>query len=114
MSVDNARKAIAEATSVVADIGLTEESGLTMAQVAVAEATLALAEQQRIANLIAYASHRIDHPNAVEARVEPLRALLGWTDFEIRESLGMYRNQLEREGDLKYLVHNTVHKRKAD
>lgn len=53
-------------------------------------ATLALVEQQRIANLIAYATHRNDHQIAIGNHYpDALRELLSDVDFGIREGLGL-------------------------
>ena len=59
---------------------------IALAQV---HATLAVADQQRTANLIAYAAHRLEHRNAVGDGHYPaaLATLLGRLDFEIRERL---------------------------
>lgn len=60
---------------------------ITSAQV---HATLALVEQQRIANLIAYASHRLEHKSAVgQGYGTALSALLAGADIAIREGLGL-------------------------
>jgi hypothetical protein len=57
-------------------------------------ATLALVEQQRIANLIAYASHRLEHRSALgpageDAYPETMMRMLGRADQEIRWELGL-------------------------
>ncbi len=67
-------------------------SGERAVQVAKAQvhATLALMEQQRIANLIAYASHRLDHRSAIgDDLPSALIHLLASADFQAREGLGL-------------------------
>lgn len=79
-----------------ADEGMTDATMLAVALEANMNATLTLveatekvAEQARIANLIAYAGHRLDHPNAVDVRTAPLMKILAGLDLEIRVGLGL-------------------------
>ena len=58
-----------------------------LAMAAQAHATLALVAAQETANMIAYASHRIDHPMATQARTTTMLQMLGDLDFRIREDL---------------------------
>lgn len=62
---------------------------IALAQVS---ATLAVAEQARISNLIAYASHRLDHQDATgvgRGFTGHLTTALAYVDGDIRRALGI-------------------------
>ena len=84
----------ARAAGIISPIGaLSSIESIPERRVAVAQvhATLALVEQQRIANLIAYASHRNEHKSSIGGYDYPpaLMHVLADIDFQIRESLNV-------------------------
>ena len=67
-----------------------EVQAQTVALIAQAEATLALVEEQRIANLIAYAAHRSEHLSAIPKNASgKFGEYMSLLDAEIREGLGL-------------------------
>jgi hypothetical protein len=76
-----------------AEEGITDSTMLVSVQEAQVRATLELAKQQRIANLIAYASHRLDHTDAtgMTTGLPPnLLRMFSKVDSTIREWLGVH------------------------
>lgn len=90
MSREQAESALTEVLEYVARQGESLETIQLMATVASTFATFELADKQHTSNLIAYASHRLEHPNAVQTKSAVLGNILGRADFQIREALDLH------------------------